>query len=92
MQRWIFVVALLGLPAAAQEPCPPGQTRSTDGGCVAEMPATPHQEEVLEPGAGPQQPGATGAATGRTTGSPQGSTEMPATPHQEKVLKPETGG
>ena len=49
--------------------------------------ATPHQMEVLKPGAGPTSPAA-GAAT---QGAPGGGA-MPTTPHQQDVLKPKGGG
>ena len=91
---WMLGVAISGVPALAQQnqqPCPAGQATSSGGGCVQDMPATQHQQEVLKkPATGSEQPAATGAATGTTTGAPQGG-DMPATPHQQEVLKKPAG-
>src|SRR3954447_13602616 len=66
-----------------QQACPAGQKADNNGACSAEMPATPHQQQVLKSGKVKQPDAATGAATGMTTGQPT-STE---TPHQQQVLK-----
>lgn len=98
MRRLLIAGALIGsamlsgeglaqTAAPTQSACPEGQARTADGTCAVTMPATPHQMEVLKPGAGPTSPAA-GAAT---QGAPAGGT-MPTTPHQQDVLKPRGGG
>lgn len=67
--------------------CPSGQARAADGTCAVTMPATPHQMDVLKPGAGPTSP-----AAGAATQGALGGGSMPATPHQQEVLKPKSGG